>query len=211
VAIGTSDIDVRVEGGIALVLGNFASYFFFVFPHHSKVDPTNFFEDFLLPYGELYVLPIAALLALAGLYLGVLTKRFITRLAKNKIPYGTLSTRLFLYSALSVAVLVVVALNVFDVRTNRTSALMQAASKGHTDTVQALIAKGADVNAKYKRDETALMWAASKGHTDTVQALIAKGADVNAKNNFGGTALTWAIKGGHADIVHLLKQAGAKE
>ena len=69
------------------------------------------------------------------------------------------------------------------------SSLVEAASKGDTDKVQALLAKGADVNAKAYNGYTALMSAAWGGHTDIVQALLAKGADVNAKQKNGSTAL----------------------
>lgn len=42
------------------------------------------------------------------------------------------------------------------------SSLMEAASKGDADTVQALLAKGADVNAKDNNGATALMLAKNK-------------------------------------------------
>ena len=50
-----------------------------------------------------------------------------------------------------------------------------------TEIVQALIDKGADVNAKDKKGATALMLASQKGYKEIVQLLITKGADVNAK------------------------------
>ena len=66
---------------------------------------------------------------------------------------------------------------------------MMASQQGHLDVVQALLAKGADVNAKDNDGATALMLASQNGHLDVVQALLAKGADVNAKANDGVTAL----------------------
>ena len=91
------------------------------------------------------------------------------------------------------------------------SPLMEASRKGDTDQVQALLAKGADVNAKDNDGFTALMWAAFYDRTETVQALLAKGADVNAKENHGATALMGAKRKGHKEIVRILKQSGAKE
>lgn len=90
------------------------------------------------------------------------------------------------------------------------TALMVAALLGHTETAQALIAAGADVNAE---DEgfTALMCAADGGHANMVKALIAAGADVNAKNTMGETALMRAEKNGHPEIVGILRQSGAKQ
>lgn len=75
---------------------------------------------------------------------------------------------------------------------------------------RALLAKGADVNAKNKNDGTALMAAAKNGHNEVVQVLLSKGADVNAENKYGRTALMYATDWGHKEIVELLKKAGAK-
>jgi ankyrin repeat protein len=46
-------------------------------------------------------------------------------------------------------------------------ALMAAAQEGQTETVQALLAKGADVNTKNKRGCTALMLAKKRGITSS--------------------------------------------
>src|SRR5205809_551446 len=67
--------------------------------------------------------------------------------------------------------------------------LILMASLGLTDGVEALLKKGAYVNAKDKTGWTALMGAARKGHSDTVRALLEKGAYANAKDNNGWTAL----------------------
>jgi ankyrin repeat protein len=53
---------------------------------------------------------------------------------------------------------------------------MQAAFSGNPDTVHALLAAGADVNAKDRDGWTALMFAAVKGHTDIVRVLRQAGA-----------------------------------
>ncbi len=91
------------------------------------------------------------------------------------------------------------------------SDLITASRAGHTERVKALLASGADVNAKDKDGVPAFMVAAMNGHTETVKALMAAGADVNAKDNNGDTALMVAEKKGHSYIVQLLKRAGAKK
>ncbi len=53
-----------------------------------------------------------------------------------------------------------------------TTPLHQAAYKGHAVVVEALLAKGAKVNAKTNSGETALHEAAENGHTAVVQLLI---------------------------------------
>ena len=87
--------------------------------------------------------------------------------------------------------------------------LINAAGRGDAAPVQALIANGADVNAKDSSGLTALMWASQNGRLDVVQALIAKGADVNAKDSGGLTALMSASTYGHLDVVQALLDKGA--
>ncbi len=88
--------------------------------------------------------------------------------------------------------------------------LRDAARVGHTETVRALLAAGADVNAKTPTGGTALMITARFGHPEIAQALIAAGADVNATDEDGKTALARATGGGHTEIVRVLLAAGAK-
>jgi len=53
---------------------------------------------------------------------------------------------------------------------------MDAAMEGHTSTVQVLLAKGADVNAKSKFGSTALRLAKEKEHKEIVRILKEAGA-----------------------------------
>lgn len=83
--------------------------------------------------------------------------------------------------------------------------LIRSAASGDTETMQNLIAKGADIDALDEQHWTALMWAAKGGHTDTVKAILAEGGNINIKNLGGFTALMYASIEGHTEIVKLLQ------
>src|ERR1039457_4620982 len=78
------------------------------------------------------------------------------------------------------------------------TALMVASEEGHLAVVQALIARGADVNATTREGWTALLAASQGGDLKIVQALIMHGADVNAMTTNHWTALMAASEGGHS-------------
>jgi ankyrin repeat protein len=60
---------------------------------------------------------------------------------------------------------------------------MIAVRAGAFEVVDALLARGADVNvAEPSHGQTALMWAASRGHDRIVQRLLAAGAEVKARS-----------------------------
>ena len=87
--------------------------------------------------------------------------------------------------------------------------LNRAASHGLLRLAEALIRKGADVNAKGNSGGTPLMYAARKGHDKVVKLLLQKGADPKAKNKYGLTTLYLATASGNYKVVELLKAAGA--
>jgi ankyrin repeat protein len=110
---------------------------------------------------------------------------------------------------------------------------MTCARTGNADAVKALLARGADVNAREARGQTALMWAASQKHSAAVKALIEGGADVNARSSEtelkqpmravtytkdvhfpryagGFTPLMFAARVGDVDSARILLDAGAK-
>ena len=84
-----------------------------------------------------------------------------------------------------------------------------AASSGHKDVAELLLAHGADVNAKNNNGSTPLHFAAALGHKDVAELLLAHGADVNAKNKGGSTPLHFAAALGHKDVAELLLAHGA--
>ena len=87
--------------------------------------------------------------------------------------------------------------------------LRRATENGHTNIVNFLLNKCANVNDKDDDGRTALMIAAKYGYTDIVNALLAHGADVNIKDNLGMTALMYAAENDNIDIVNALLEHGA--
>jgi len=89
-------------------------------------------------------------------------------------------------------------------------ALFRALREGNIETVKALLAKGADINAKDRYGETALIreiggWR----NIETVKTLLAEGADINAKDASGRTALMHAAEYGKIEKVKILLAKGA--
>ena len=88
--------------------------------------------------------------------------------------------------------------------------LMVAASNGHKEIANLLIANGANVNAKDAAGRTPLYNASWNSHWETAELLIAKGANVNAKDSMVQlTSLHFAATEGQKNIVELLVAKGA--
>jgi hypothetical protein len=90
--------------------------------------------------------------------------------------------------------------------------LLAAARKSDVEKVRALLAKGADVNAKSPYGATPLFFACDRGNAEVVRVLLENGADVNVRDKFyGATPLGWALGKGKPEIILLLIEKGAKE
>lgn len=88
--------------------------------------------------------------------------------------------------------------------------LMWAAMAGLPVTdIHALIARGAQIDARDTRGWTALSRAARRGQLDIVEALLNAGASADLPDDDGWTALFWAARHGHARVVARLLASGA--
>jgi outer membrane protein assembly factor BamB len=87
---------------------------------------------------------------------------------------------------------------------------LAAAKCGDAAAVEALLAKGAEVNAKSSYGGTALAYASDKGHVEVVKTLLRHRANVNAKDSFySATPLTWALSKENVEIIKALLEADA--
>jgi len=84
------------------------------------------------------------------------------------------------------------------------SALLLAASHGHTELVRLLLECSAHVDARSDSRTTPLLAAADEGHAQVVALLIAARADVLATNDDEDHALTIASRRGYTALVKLL-------
>lgn len=88
--------------------------------------------------------------------------------------------------------------------------LLVVALKHHTEVVPALIAAGADVNARDSTGRPILSAACLFGLRDLAAVLLSHGADVNAKDPKGEAALDIAQEHHDEAMIALLKSYGAK-
>jgi ankyrin repeat protein len=89
--------------------------------------------------------------------------------------------------------------------------LMEAAGHGHKQLVEALLAKGADVNAQDITGWTPLHAAAYHGDPQVVQLLLDHGAVITDANWYTPAPVTVAEKMHHPEAVDLLKKAAQEQ
>jgi len=87
--------------------------------------------------------------------------------------------------------------------------LIQACKANAHAAARALIAAGADPNARNKFAQTALLWAARANFDDVVAACLAAGGDPNLTDTSGEAPLLRAAQAGNTAMVDRLLAAGA--
>ena len=94
---------------------------------------------------------------------------------------------------------------------DRRTALHCAAAGGSSETLDLLLAHGADIHARSKFEATPLHDAAWVGNTQGCDKLLAAGAPMEAQDRFGRTPLHLAAEAGRASTYQALVGRGAQE
>lgn len=87
---------------------------------------------------------------------------------------------------------------------SRTSPLHQAVTSGDTNTVSAILAEGADVNATNDAGQTPLILAVVAGRYQHLRILLKAGANPLLRDNTGLSAIDWAERKGEIELAQLL-------
>ncbi len=85
----------------------------------------------------------------------------------------------------------------------------EAIARGDIAELAALLADGADIDARDKHGQTAVMLAAAAGDARVVEFLAVHGADLDHTAKYGLSAVMLAALRGHAAVVGVLVGAGA--
>ena len=85
-----------------------------------------------------------------------------------------------------------------------------ASKAGHTNIVDLLLRRYADLDVKGKENKTALYNAVEKDHVDVVKLLLSANSDLEIMAADGNTALLRAVKNRNPDIVKILLDRKAK-
>jgi ankyrin repeat protein len=90
------------------------------------------------------------------------------------------------------------------------SPLYNAASRGHTNYLEALLNSGASPNSRDQYGNSLLHLSAMNGHMKSVLLLLEKNAKLTTRNKYGNTLIHVASMNGHSDMVQFLLDKGLK-
>ncbi|KAG6623926.1 putative serine protease family S54 [Phytophthora cinnamomi] len=88
--------------------------------------------------------------------------------------------------------------------------LLEACRSGHVESVQSLLATGANIALSDANGDTPLHAASENGHATVVELLLRVGSPIDQSNANGWTALMQAASSGYAAVAQMLLKHGAK-
>ena len=88
--------------------------------------------------------------------------------------------------------------------------MIEAARNGDLASIEDLLDRGADIEARTGEGTTALMFASGGGQVAAVELLLDRGADIEARNDDGNTALILASAMGEDEVAAVLRAWAAK-
>ncbi|HUF71910.1 MAG TPA: ankyrin repeat domain-containing protein [Gammaproteobacteria bacterium] len=130
-------------------------------------------------------------------------------MASDTMVRPMLRRRLRIADALSIAFFALAGSVALLSAARAASALVDAAGDGEAAAVIALLADGADPNARSEDGTSALHWAAYHDDVELARALVAAGATADVINEYGSTPLSEAAAIGNPRMIALLLDAGA--
>ncbi|XP_067654247.1 ankyrin repeat domain-containing protein 50-like [Haliotis asinina] len=93
---------------------------------------------------------------------------------------------------------------------NSRTPVMRAAGNGHSDVVEFLVGRGADLSLRTRGGDNALHLACYGGHLETVTLILSLNVmDINSKGQYSRTPVMKAAENGHRDVVEFLVGRGA--
>ena len=84
------------------------------------------------------------------------------------------------------------------------TALLLAVKHDKTAIAKALMAAGANINARAKNKDTPWLLAGASGRTEIIREMIPLKPDFSIRNRYGGNALIPACERGHVETIKLL-------
>jgi Ankyrin repeats (3 copies) len=90
----------------------------------------------------------------------------------------------------------------------RNASLHQAVNIGDAKAIEAMMADGADVNARNESGQTPIIHAIIAGQYHLLSVLLKAGANPSQRDNTGLNAIDWAERKGRSDLAQSLSQHG---
>ena len=208
-AILTHPVDIRrTVASWGLLLFGLASLFGWVFKFVTGRDPLAGAPEKVKPLPPKVGAAVFLGTIVVGLWFFAAGHKFFGPLAEAKVKLLLESAKENRVEGITRALHKGVFVDVADGQS--TTALMIAASSGAEESVEALLAAGANPGLRDLDDRTALLRAIETKHPRIALRLLDAGTDLTSTDTNGRNALHYAAQVGDADLLRRLLKAGAE-